>query len=352
MRPRREPRTGTDGLTGAGRTTPEEARGARRHLGRGVSGTRPPLTADEILAGVDLRGRVAVVTGASGGLGLQTASSLAAAGADVVMGMRDSEHGRAAAERVAAAAAPGARVSSEALDLASLEAVRGFAAAVLARHDRIDLLVNNAGVMAGSLVRTAEGFEYDIGINHLGHFLLTTLLAPALIAAAPARVVNISSRAHRSSDIIWDDPHFRSAPFDKFAAYGQSKTANSLFSVELDRRLGPRGVRAYAVFPGHVETGLFRDLNTADWDQLSARLPAGHAAPLSVEAGAATIVWAATSPGLDAVGGVYLENCHVGEELAEPGAPEGYMPHAVDPVSAARLWEWSEREVGQAAIGG
>jgi NAD(P)-dependent dehydrogenase (short-subunit alcohol dehydrogenase family) len=214
-------------------------------------------------------------------------------------------------------------------------------------HDRVDLLVNNAGVMSGTLERTAEGFESDIGVNHLGHFALTVMLARALAAAAPARVVNVGSRAHRSSDILWQDPHFRTHPFDKWTAYGQSKTANSLFTVELDRLLAPRGVRAYAVFPGMVGTRLFRDLEEGDWELLRSRVPSGRIEALPVEVGAATIVWAATAAELDGIGGVYLENCHISGELRAPDDAEGYMPYSMDPAAARRLWEWSERETGE-----
>jgi NAD(P)-dependent dehydrogenase (short-subunit alcohol dehydrogenase family) len=304
-------------------------------------------TADDVLAGRDLHGRLAVVTGASGGLGAETARSLAAAGADVILGLRDLERGATALAAARSAAAPGATVTAEHLDLASLESVRAFSAGLLSRRDRLDILINNAGVMSGELIRTAEGFESDLGVNHLGHFTLTALLAPALIAASPARVVTVGSRAHRSSDILWEDPHFRVAPFDKWAAYGQSKTANSLFTVELDRRLAPHGVRAYVVFPGMIGTGLFRDLREPDWALLRARVPNGRIEALPVEVGAATIAWAATAPELEGVGGVYLENCHVSAAMRDPDDVEGYMPYSMDPSAALRLWEWSERETGQ-----
>jgi NAD(P)-dependent dehydrogenase (short-subunit alcohol dehydrogenase family) len=303
------------------------------------------LTADEVLAGLDLRGRVAVVTGASGGLGAETARSLAGAGADVVLALRDPDRASRAVAAARAAAAPGVSVTCEPLDLASLDSVHAFAAALRERGDRLDILVNNAGVMAGELARTADGFELDIGVNHLGHFALTALLANALAAAAPARVVNVSSRAHRSSDILWDDPQFRRHAFDKWTAYGQSKTANVLFTVELDRRLAPLGVRAYAVFPGNVMTDLFRNLRPEDLELLRGRVPGGRLDASPVEEGAATIVWAAASPELDGLGGVYLENCHVASEATDAGAPEGYMPHAMDPLAAARLWQWSVGEV-------
>jgi NAD(P)-dependent dehydrogenase (short-subunit alcohol dehydrogenase family) len=297
------------------------------------------VTAEEVLGGLDLRGRVAVVTGASGGLGAETARSLARAGADVVLAVRDRDRASHAVAAARAVAAPGVSVTCEQLDLASLDCVRAFGATLRERHDRLDILVNNAGVMAGELARTADGFELDIGINHLGHFALTALLADALAAAAPARVVNVSSRAHRSSDIVWDDPHFRSRAFDKWIAYGQSKTANVLFTVELDRRMASRGVRAYAVFPGNVMTDLFRDVRPEDLELLRGRVPGGRLDALPVQDGAATIVWAAASPDLDGLGGVYLENCHVASEATDAAAPEGYLPHAMDALAAARLWQ-------------
>ena len=295
-------------------------------------------TTTEVLTGVDLSGCVAVVTGASGGLGLETARSLAAAGAEVVLAARDREKGAAALDTIRASVAD-ARVHLGLLDLASLASVRSFAAALLDGRSSIDLVINNAGVMATPFQRTADGFELQLGTNHLGHFLLTTLLTPLLLAAAPARVVNLSSRGHTRSDIHWDDPHYRSRPYDKWEAYGQSKTANVLFSVELDRRLGDDGVRAYAVHPGVIATELARYLSADDFADMRSRAPAGALQLKPVEAGAATTVWAATAPELADQGGVYLEDCRI-------GTPE---PYALDPDSAARLWTWSEAEVGLTA---
>jgi NAD(P)-dependent dehydrogenase (short-subunit alcohol dehydrogenase family) len=306
-------------------------------------------TTAEVLEGVDLSGKTAVVTGASAGLGIETSKSLASVGAHVVMAVRDPDKGRDAAATIKEAL-PDASLELGTVDLASLESVRAFAAWLLERHDRIDLLINNAGVMACPLGRTAEDFEMQIGTNHLGHFVLTTEVAPALLAAAPARVVNLSSRGHQRSDIHWDDPHYRQRPYDKWEAYGQSKTANCLFSVEFDRRYGGRGVHAYAVHPGAVITDLARHLTHEDLEELANRSPSG--APMhfkSVEAGAATSVWAATSPDLAEVGGVYLEDCHVSTDVTEPGSASGHTAWALDPSSAKRLWEWSEQEVGAGA---
>lgn len=306
----------------------------------------PETTTTEVLDGVDLSDKTAVVTGASAGLGVETVRSLASVGAHVVMAVRDPDKGRDAAAAIKNAV-PEASLELGTVDLASLDSVRAFAAWLLERHESIDLLINNAGVMACPLGRTAENFEMHLGTNHLGHFVLTTEVAPALLAAAPARVVNLSSRGHQRSDIDWDDPHYRERPYDKWNAYGQSKTANCLFSVEFDRRFGGRGVHAYAVHPGVIATELARYLTREDLEDLASRSPSG--APMQfkpVEAGAATTVWAATSPDLAEVGGVYLEDCHVSTEVTEPGSPGGHAAWALDPASAKRLWEWSEEEVG------
>jgi NAD(P)-dependent dehydrogenase (short-subunit alcohol dehydrogenase family) len=276
-------------------------------------------TTDEVLAGVDLTGTVAVVTGAGGGIGAETARALAAAGATVVPGTRDAG-----------------------LDLASLDAVEAFARSVLATHDRIGLLINNAGVMATPFGRTADGFERQLGTNHLGHFLLTGLLAPALVAGAPARVVNVSSAGHRITDINWDDPNYESRPYEKWEAYGQSKTANILFAVALERRLGPLGVHAYAVHPGMIATNLGRHLDRSDLAAMKERATRSRSGGLpgykSIPAGAATTVYAATAPELDGQGGVYLADCAVTDEHA---------PWALDPDSADRLWSLSERLVAR-----
>ncbi|HZQ85378.1 MAG TPA: SDR family NAD(P)-dependent oxidoreductase [Acidimicrobiales bacterium] len=292
-------------------------------------------TTDEVMAGVDLSRKTALVTGASAGLGVETTRVLAAAGAEVVMAVRDKAKGEAAIETIRASA-PDAPLELAELDLASLDSVRGFAASVLERHPRIDLLINNAGVMAPPLQRTAEGFELQMGTNHLGHFLLTNLLTPAVVAAAPARVINLSSRGHFRSDIRWDDPHWRTTEYDKWEGYGQSKTANILFSLELDGRLRDQGVRAFAVHPGVIMTELSRHLTRDDVGTLRSRSPGGRLEFKTTEQGAATTVWGATSPDLDGKGGLYLDDCQIGEPA----------PYALDPESAARLWSWSEGEVG------
>jgi NAD(P)-dependent dehydrogenase (short-subunit alcohol dehydrogenase family) len=298
-------------------------------------------TTDEVLDGVDLSGRVAIVTGASTGIGEETARALAAAGARVVLAARDAKKTNAAADAIRAAV-PGAELEVGWLDLTSLDSVRAFAGGFLAEHDQLHLLVNNAGVMYTPFGRTAEGFELQFGTNHVGHFLLTCLLVPALVAGAPARVVNLSSGGHMGSDIVWDDPNFERRDYDKFAAYGQSKTANILFSVELDRRLADRGVHAYAVHPGMISTELGRYMTKEDMTALmerASRGPSGGMPPRkTIEQGAATSVWAATAPQLESEGGTYLADCQVSDQHAT---------WARDPESAERLWALSEELVGE-----
>ena len=298
-------------------------------------------TTDEVMEGVDLHGKQAIVTGASTGLGLETARALASAGAHVVLAGRDPARIDAAAvtvrERV-----PDAQLETGTLDLASLASVRAFAELYASTHDRLHLLINNAGVMYTPFERTAEGFEMQFGTNHVGHFLLTCLLVPQLLADPPARVVNLSSGGHMGSDIVWDDVNFERREYDKFSAYGQSKTANILFSVELDRRLGDRGVHAYAVHPGMIATELGRYMTRDDFAALQARAkaaPSGGLPPYkTVEQGAATSIYAAVAPELDDQGGTYLADAEVTDQHA---------PWARDPDSAARLWTLSEQLVGQ-----
>ena len=301
-------------------------------------------TAEEVIDGVDLSGVTAVVTGATTGLGRETARVLAHAGALVVVCGRSSEKCDAAIAAVRDSV-PSASLESELFDLADLTAVRAGADAILSRHPRIGLLVNNAGVMFTPEGRTADGFETQFGTNHLGHFVLTNRLLPALRSGAPSRVVNLSSAGHGFAAVRWDDPNFESRPYDKFEAYGQSKTANILFTVELDRRYADAGVRANAVHPGMIMTELARHMGAGDLEELGRRAARreaeGHGSTLpefkTIEQGAATSVFAAVSPKLEGVGGRYLEDVGF-------GTPADY---AVDLDSAARLWTLSEELVGE-----
>jgi NAD(P)-dependent dehydrogenase (short-subunit alcohol dehydrogenase family) len=313
-------------------------------------------TAEEVAAGVDLAGKVAVVTGASGGLGAETARVLASRGAAVLIAARDA----AKAEGVAAGIRQSTgndQVRVGVVELGSLPSIRAFAEATLAAYPAIHLLVNNAGVMACPLARTEQGFESQFGTNHLGHFLLTGLLLPALRAAAPARVVCVSSSGHRFATVDLGDPNYERRAYDKWEPYGQAKTANIWHALELDRREQERGVRALAIHPGMIVTELGRHLTEDDRKALLARvLEAAKSAPpgttaggsrwKSVEQGAATQVWAATAPELEGRGGLYLEDCHVAGPSPSLAAPAGYAPWAYDRDGARQLWSLSEQLVG------
>jgi len=217
----------------------------------------------------------------------------------------------------------------------------------LARCPRIDMLINNAGVMACPFAKTAEGHEMQFGTNHVGHFLATRLLEPALKTPG-SRIVSLSSRGHHLSPVVFEDLHFESRPYDKWLSYGQSKTANILFAVELERRLSPEGVHAWAVHPGVIMTDLARHLVPEDLEALRARQPGGKMYFKTVEAGAATQVWAATSPALEGRGGEYLEDCNAAVVDDSPQAQAGVRSYALDQEQAARLWSLSEDLVSEA----
>ncbi|MER5645866.1 oxidoreductase [Streptosporangium sp. NPDC002524] len=281
-------------------------------------------TAADVLAGVDLTGRTAVVTGGYSGLGLASARALAEAGAHVVVPARRPERARRALAGVE-------RVEVDELDLADLASVRDFAERFRDGHATLDVLIANAGIMACPETRVGPGWEAQFATNHLGHHALTNLLWPALTAAGTARVVSVASGYDPSARIRWDDVQFTEG-YDKWAAYGQSKLANVLFARHLDRLGGPHGVRAFSVGPGYILTPLQRHLKTdemvaAGWiDTDGTPVPGLFRTP---EQGAATQVWAATSPQADGYGGYYCADCHVVEDgLADGG-------------EAARLWALS-----------
>jgi len=297
---------------------------------------------DDVIRGIDLSGKTAVVTGSSAGLGLETARVLAGAGANVVMAARDANK-NAQAMATIRAANPDARLDGVVLDLSDIDSVRAAAASLLEKYPRIDLLINNAGIMACPLARTANGCELQLATNHIGHFLFTNLLVPALRNSAGARVVSLSSAAHRYAAFDFDDPLFERRPYNDWAAYGQSKTANALFAVGLARRLQKFGITANAVHPGVIFTDLMRHMDTAARDNLREQ---ASAVTKTVPQGAATQVWAAVSPALAGVTGKYLEDCHIGR-LADPMAYDGYQAYALDEQSAERLWALSEQIVGQ-----
>src|SRR5262245_40698546 len=305
-------------------------------------------TTDQVLEGVDLTGKVAIVTGASGGLGAETARALAARGAAGTLAARDTKK----AEQVAATirgAHPGAKLDVRPLALDRPDSVRAFAKGWLADHRTLHLLLNNAGVMACPLARTPEGWEQQFATNHLGHFLLTGLLAPALRAAGGARVANTSSGGHRFSAVVFEDIHFERRPYDKWAAYGQAKTANVLHAVELDRRLAGAGVRAFGIHPGMIITELGRHLQKEDIALMQSRAKerstAGLASWKTPPQGAATQCWAVTAPELAGRGALYLEDCQISGTTPPPGSL-GAEAWALDPDAPRRLWSVSEETLG------
>lgn len=304
-------------------------------------------TTSDVLEGIDLGGKVALITGGSSGLGQETARAFAEKGAHVILTARDVPKGEAVAAAIRSSTGND-RVEVEELELGSLAKIRDFAQRLLGRHDTLHILVNNAGVMACPFAKTADGFELQLGSNHLGHFLMTCLLAPALRKGAPSRVVSVSSRGHHLSPVDFDDLHFERRPYHKWQSYGQSKTANILFAVELDRRLRDQGVRANALHPGAILTELGRHLQPEDIEFLRARAPAGQTLHFkTVEAGAATSAFAATAPELEGRGGLYLEDCHVAAVNDAPDALDGVKSYAIDAANARRLWQLSEALVGQ-----
>jgi len=305
--------------------------------------------AREVAAGHDLTGKTAIVTGGATGIGIETARALAEQGADVVLAVRKPDLAKAAVAEISKTAK--GKVSWEMLDLASLASVRDFA------HrwgDRpLNLLINNAGVMACPQGYTEDGLEMQVGTNHFGHYLLAVLLAPALEAGAkssgkPSRVVALSSIGHRRSPVNFDDPHFRNRPYDKWEAYGQSKTANSLFAVGFDRRYKDRGIRANAVMPGGIMTPLQRHMSREEqmamgWINEKGEVRQGFKTP---EQGASTSVWAAVGDELEGVGGLYLENCAQAEPWTKERPFEGVMAYALDDAAADRLWVLSRETTG------
>ncbi len=303
-------------------------------------------TTDEVLEGIDLSGKLALVTGGSSGLGAETARVLASKGARVVMTARNMAKGEEVAQGIRTSTGNDAVEVME-LELGSFASIRAFAGKFLAKHDALDILINNAGVMACPFARTEDGFEMQFGANHLGHFLLTGLLTPALVKAAPSRIVNLSSSGHQMSPVVFEDVNFEQRDYHKWASYGQSKTANILHAVELERRLGERGVHAYAVHPGAIQTELSRHMDEADWEMMQSRANSGAITVKTIPVGAATSVYAATAPELDGKGGLYLDDCHIAPINDDAATPGGVRSYALDPEAAKRLWAVSEEMVGQ-----
>jgi NAD(P)-dependent dehydrogenase (short-subunit alcohol dehydrogenase family) len=314
-------------------------------------------TTEEVLAGVNLRGKRILVTGVSAGLGVETARSLAAHGAHVVGAARDLAKARAATEQVRKdVAANGGSFELVELDLANLKSVHACADQLLAKDERFDLVIANAGVMATPFGHTADGFEMQFGTNHLGHFALVNRIARLIREGG--RLINLSSLGHRFSNVDLEDPNFERTPYQPFVAYGRSKTANILFSVAFDRRHRDRGVRAAAVHPGVIQTELARHVDASQIqkiiDQRNQQLAAEGKAPMkwkTIPQGAATSVWAGVVAPADEIGGRYCEDCHVSKIVPDSvpvdAITEGVRGYALDAKNAEALWKKSEELLGE-----
>jgi NAD(P)-dependent dehydrogenase (short-subunit alcohol dehydrogenase family) len=314
-------------------------------------------TTDDVLSGVNLQGKRILVTGVSAGIGVETARSLAAHGAQIIGAARDLKKAEAATAQVQKdAAANGGSFELVELDLASLRSVRACADKLLDEGKFLDVAIANAGVMATPFGHTADGFETQFGTNHLGHFVLMNRIAPLLRQGG--RLINLSSAGHRLSNVDLEDPNFERTPYDPRVAYGRSKTANILFSVAFDRRHQASGVRAAAVHPGVMQTELSRHTDPKDMEKLIEQIDKQLAAEgkgrfwwKSIPQGAATSVWAGVVAASDEIGGQYCENCHVGDIAADnvpiTGVSEGVRAYALDPATAEALWKKSEELVGE-----
>ena len=305
-------------------------------------------TALQVVDGIDLTGRRVLVTGAASGIGVETARALAHAGAQVTLAVRDTGAGARAAEDIARTSGRD-DIAVTHVDLADLTTIDALTASW---QGPLHVLVNNAGVMDTPRGRTAQGWETQFGTNHLGHFALATGLHDALAAAEDARVVSVSSSGHASSPVVFDDLFFERRPYTPGLAYGQSKTANVLFAVELTRRWAADGVTANALMPGGIWTPLQRhwspEQRAAAEEQARRAEAAGLFRMKNAEQGAATSVFLAASPQVQGIGGRYFEDCHEAEVVEELEGLAGVLPHALDPHAARRLWDVSEQLLVQA----
>jgi NAD(P)-dependent dehydrogenase (short-subunit alcohol dehydrogenase family) len=314
-------------------------------------------TTEEVLSGIDLRGKRILVTGVSAGLGVETARSLAAHGAHIVGTARDLAKAEPATAQIRKdAAANGGSFELIELDLARLASVRNCADQLLRKDEPFDVIIANAGVMATPFSYTTDHFEMQFGTNHLGHFVLVNRIAKLLRAGG--RLVNLASAGHRFSNVNLDDPNFERTPYDPFLAYGRSKTANILFAVAFDQRHRARGIRAAAVHPGVIQTELGRHMDPAMVKAMMAQLEKQLAAEgkssfpwKTIPQGAATSIWTAVVAPANEIGGKYCENCHVGhvvpEDVAISPTSEGVRAYALDPQGAEALWKKSEEMVGE-----
>lgn len=305
-------------------------------------------TAAKVMAGVDLTGHFAIVTGGHSGLGLVTAKSLAAAGATVIVPARDPHRAR---EALAGAG----QIEVQPMNLMQPDSIEAFARRIQTQGKPISLLINCAGIMAAPLQRDAQGHESQFATNHLGHYRLTCALWPALVAGK-ARVIAVSSRGHQIAGVDFDDIDFLQRPYDKWVAYGQSKTANALFAMALDRRGSHHGVRAFSLHPGQILTDLARHLSAEEiaafdvYDDQGKPRVDPESGLKTLEQGAATGLWCATSQDLAGHGGVYCEDCNVAPINTSELGRKGVAQWAADPELAERLWqvsrEWTGLDVG------
>lgn len=302
-------------------------------------------TAKEVVEGIDLSGKTAIVTGGYSGLGLETTRALTGAGATVIVPARD----RSKAERTLAGIGS---VRIEPMDLSDPASIAAFAERIVAAGEPISILINSAGIMATPLARDAEGHESQFSTNHLGHFRLVAALWPVLVKAGGARVVSVSSRGHQIAPVDFDDYDFRSRSYDKWQAYGQAKTANALFALGLDQRGRAQGVRAFSLHPGVILTDLARhlteeEINSFDvYDEDGNRRVDPSRDLKTPEQGAATSVWTAVSPQLDGLGGVYCEDCEISLPQSEAPGNKGVASWAMDAQQADQLWILSEQLTG------
>jgi NAD(P)-dependent dehydrogenase (short-subunit alcohol dehydrogenase family) len=314
-------------------------------------------TTEDVLNGIDLRGKRILITGVSAGLGVETARSLTTHGAHVVGTARDLEKGKTATAQVQTdAAAKGGRLELVELDLASLKSVRACGDRLIERGEPFDVVIANAGVMATPFGHTADGFETQFGTNHLGHFVLVNRISGLIRSGG--RLINLSSAGHRFSNVDIEDPNFERTPYDPFVAYGRSKTANILFAVAFDIRHRGRGIRAAAVHPGVIRTELGRHVDAGRLEKMVETMNQQLAAEgkpsfewKTIPQGAATSVWAAVVAAAEEIGGRYCENCHVGRIVPDTvtisGVSEGVRGYALDPKNAEALWKKSEELVGE-----
>ncbi|MBL4790751.1 MAG: SDR family NAD(P)-dependent oxidoreductase [Kordiimonadaceae bacterium] len=312
------------------------------------SGFHAKSTAQEVLEGIDLTGKNVIVTGGYSGIGLEAVRALVGAGATVTVPARRPDVAKAALSEVSD------KVVIAEMDLGDLPSVARFAADWTNTEKSLHILINNAGIMACAESKIGPGWERQFGTNHLGHMALTTALLPALRQANGARVVALSSTAHAITDVFWDDLHFENKPYEKWAAYGQAKTANALFALALDERERAAGIRSFSVHPGGIMTPLQRHLSDEEmvalgWKNADGTVPEQVQKMFKTpEQGASTTVWAATSPALDGKGGLYCENCDIAQLATENSKRwEHVRAWACDRESANKLWAMSEKMLAE-----